>query len=72
MGNDPNLEKELIKYIKMYESDKDFIRGILFYCDNDEDRIELLNFIKRGKEVEHETIIVYAIKLSDRRYGDEE
>ena len=57
---------KLIKILKQYRNDKDYVRGVLVYTENEENAKKLIDFINVGKDVDDETIYVCAMKLAGK------
>ncbi|HAX84163.1 MAG TPA: hypothetical protein DCY15_06850 [Ruminococcaceae bacterium] len=61
------LSRKLVIEMKKFSEDKDFIAGVLLDVENDEDKAALLDFIKKGEDVNYEQIILNALWLSKQR-----
>lgn len=61
------LSRELVIEMKKFSEDKHFIAGVLLDVENDEDKAALLDYIKKGEEVNYEQIILNALWLSRQR-----
>ena len=62
---------ELVKKLRDYRDNKDYVRGVLVYTNNEEDAKRLIEFIDAGNNVDYETIYVYAMELADIRKSKE-
>ncbi|MBQ4129679.1 MAG: hypothetical protein IJD68_07940 [Ruminococcus sp.] len=59
---------ELITKLKnYYEGDEEFIIGVLNDLDTDDEVQTLIEYIKSGEEVSYESIILFALDLSQNR-----
>lgn len=61
------INKELISELKKISNDTEFIYGVLLYAEHEEDRKSLLEYIKKGEEVNFEQIILTSLWLSQQR-----
>lgn len=61
------INKELISELKKISNDIEFIYGVLLYAEHEEDRKSLLEYIKKGEEVNFEQIILTSLWLSQQR-----
>ena len=65
--NDSITTQNLISELRNIFDDDEFVRGILTFADNEEDRTTLLKFIQAGDDVDIETVCVMAVELSNAR-----
>lgn len=63
--SDDELEILLIDKLRSIRDNNDFIYSVMLYVDTRDKRLELLNFIENGEDVNYETVTVLAIDLSD-------
>ena len=61
------LSRELVIEMKKFSEDKHFIAGVLLDVENDEDKAALLDYIKKGEDVNYEQIILNALWLNRQR-----
>ncbi len=61
------LSRELVTEMKKYSGNKHFIAGVLVDVENDEDKLALLEYIRKDEDVSYEQIILNALWLSQRR-----
>ena len=64
---DNELSRNLVSELRKVSEDTEFIAGVLFDVKNDEDKRLLLEYIKKGKDVNFEQIILNALYLSQQR-----
>lgn len=67
MKNSQELQKELETAVRSVFDDDEFVVGIRSACYDDKDRRTILEFIRAGKNVTTETVMVYSIRLSRAR-----
>lgn len=65
------LSRALIFELEKISQDTEFIAGVLLDVKNDEDKISLLDYIKKGEDVNFEQIILNALWLSQQREKEE-
>ena len=61
------LSRELVAEMKKCSEDKHFIAGVLVDVENDEDKLALLEYIRKDEDVSYEQIILNALWLSQQR-----
>ena len=61
------LSKELIDELKKISEDKEFIAGVLLDVENDEDKLTLLEYIRKGEDVNYSQIILNSLWLYQQR-----
>lgn len=61
------LSKELIDELKKISEDKEFISGVLLDVENDEDKLTLLEYIRKGEDVDYSQIILNSLWLYQQR-----
>lgn len=60
----------LIKELKQYSQEDDYIIGILLDCESDSEKQHLLDYIKQGKDVSYESIILFALEIAQNTMMD--
>ena len=50
--------------MKSYSKEDDYIIGILLDCESDTERQQLLDYIRQGRDVGYESIILYALEIA--------
>lgn len=63
--------KKLVEELKKFSTDEEFIFGVLYQVENDEDKLTLLKYIYKGEDVNYEQIILNALWLCKQRYGED-
>ena len=66
------LSRALVAELRKISEDKEFIAGVLLDVENNEDKKALLEYIKKGEDVNFEQIILNALWLSQRREENEQ
>ena len=61
------LSKELIDELKKISEDKEFIAGVLLDVENDEDKLTLLEYIRKGEDVNYSQVILNSLWLYQQR-----
>lgn len=61
------LSKELIDELKKISEDKEFISGVLLDVENDEDKLTLLEYIRKGEDVNYSQVILNSLWLYQQR-----
>lgn len=61
------LSKELIDKLKKISEDKEFIAGVLLDVENDEEKLTLLEYIRKGEDVNYSQIILNSLLLYQQR-----
>lgn len=64
---DNELSQKLVSELKKVSKDTEFIAGVLLDVENDEDKSLLLEYIKKGEDVNFEQIILNALWLNQQR-----
>lgn len=65
------LSRELVSELRKVSNDLEFIYGVLLDVENDEDKVTLLEYIKKGEDVNFEQIILNSLWLSQQREKEE-
>ena len=60
----------LIKELKQYSQEDDYIIGILLDCESDAKKQHLLDYIRQGKDVSYESIILCALEIAQNTMID--
>lgn len=61
------LSKKIVSELTKISDDTEFIAGVLLDVENDDDKRALLEYIKAGKDVTYEQIILNALWLAQQR-----
>ena len=61
------LSKELIDELKKISEDKEFISGVLLDVENDKDKLTLLEYIRKGEDVNYSQVILNSLWLYQQR-----
>lgn len=62
-----NTTLELIKKLKQFSADDDYILGILADSEFDEDRKLIIDFIDNGENVDYESVILFSLEIGQQR-----
>jgi hypothetical protein len=62
-----NTTLELIKKLKQFSADDDYILGILADSEFDEDRKLIIDFIDKGENVDYESVILFSLEVGQQR-----
>lgn len=57
------ISEELFQKLKTLDNDRDFVVGAMSYARKKEDRMKLLEYIKTGKDVTAESVLLMALYL---------
>lgn len=58
------ITTSLINELKRYSQEDDFVIGILLDCESDAEKQHLLDYIRQGKDVSYESIILCALEIA--------
>lgn len=58
---------ELIKELRHFSCDDDYILGTLADSPYDEDRQLIIDYIKNGKDVSYENVILFSLEVGQKR-----
>lgn len=60
----------LIYELKRYSQEDDYIIGILLDCESDDEKQLLLDYIRHGRDVSYESIILFALEIAQNTMMD--
>ena len=58
------ITTSLINELKRYSQEDDYVIGILLDCESDAEKQHLLDYIRHGKDVSYESIILCALEIA--------
>ena len=66
-NNPSKVTLELIEELKRFSHDDDYILGTLADSPYDEDRQLIIDYIKKGKDVSYENVILFSLEVGQKR-----
>ena len=66
-NNPSKVTLELIEELKRFSRDDDYILGTLADSPYDEDRQLIIDYIKKGKDVSYENVILFSLEVGQKR-----
>lgn len=69
MSNSAKIKQELEAAVRSVFDDDEFVIGMRSICRDDRDRLQLIEFIRKGSNVTTKTVAYKAMDLRDARRG---